>query len=415
MYKRIYNFLGPGILLTATAVGVSHLVQSVQAGAKFGYLFIVFIFLAHLIKLPFFEIAPRYSAITKKSLLSGYNDLGKKYIWLYFFITLSSTFTIIAAVSVVAGGIFANIMPFHLDIKIWASIALSTCYIILLIGKYSFLDKIIKPIILSLLITTVIAVIFSYNADIIKLDSYKNNFSFLKKTDILFLIAFLGWMPCPLDCSVWNSIWIEEKYHLHKQDVSLKNSILDFRIGFFSTAILAILFLLLGNIIFYGTDTQISSKSIVFLNQFFLAYTTNLGNGVFWIVAITAFFTMFSTVITCLDGSPRVFTRIFDILLKEKQTDWKKENIIYIIMLTISFFGGLIIINCFFSNMKHLIFLATSISFVTAPIIAFLNLKLLKSDHYPKQYLPKKYFFYYSYFSLFVLIAFVMFFIYNIL
>ena len=35
--KSIYHSLGPGILLAATAIGVSHLIQSVQAGAKYGY------------------------------------------------------------------------------------------------------------------------------------------------------------------------------------------------------------------------------------------------------------------------------------------------------------------------------------------------------------------------------------------
>ena len=28
---------------------------------------------------------------------------------------------------------------------------------------------------------------------------------------ILFLIAFMGWMPAPLDLSIWQSIWVIEK------------------------------------------------------------------------------------------------------------------------------------------------------------------------------------------------------------
>ncbi len=108
MIRNIYNSLGPGILLAATAIGVSHLVQSVQAGGKYGLLFICFIIFAHIIKYPFFEIAARYSSVTKRSLLHGYNSLNKNYLIIYLIITLISIFTFLAAVTVVAAGIFCQ-------------------------------------------------------------------------------------------------------------------------------------------------------------------------------------------------------------------------------------------------------------------------------------------------------------------
>lgn len=43
--KRVQQVFGPGILIAAAAIGVSHLVQSTRAGADFGFQLIVLILL----------------------------------------------------------------------------------------------------------------------------------------------------------------------------------------------------------------------------------------------------------------------------------------------------------------------------------------------------------------------------------
>ena len=118
--QNIFHSLGPGILLAATAIGVSHIVQSVQAGAKYGYLFIAMIFLAHIVKYPFFEAAPRYSSATKKTLLDGYYDIGHSYLIIYLILTIISMFTILSAVTVVAAGILANIVQYDFSIQLYS-------------------------------------------------------------------------------------------------------------------------------------------------------------------------------------------------------------------------------------------------------------------------------------------------------
>jgi len=53
--KNLLKTLGPGILFASTAIGVSHLVQSTQAGAYFGFNLLWALLLANLFKYPFFE------------------------------------------------------------------------------------------------------------------------------------------------------------------------------------------------------------------------------------------------------------------------------------------------------------------------------------------------------------------------
>ena len=57
-------------------MGVSHLVQSTRAGADAGFALSGVIILALILKYPFFEYGPRYTAATGESLIDGYGRIG---------------------------------------------------------------------------------------------------------------------------------------------------------------------------------------------------------------------------------------------------------------------------------------------------------------------------------------------------
>ena len=86
--KNLLKAMGPGILFASTAIGVSHLVQSTKAGAGFGFGLLWAILLANLFKYPFFEYGSRYANATGKSIIDGYQQLGKWALWFYFIITI---------------------------------------------------------------------------------------------------------------------------------------------------------------------------------------------------------------------------------------------------------------------------------------------------------------------------------------
>ncbi|MBL6621310.1 MAG: divalent metal cation transporter [Rickettsiales bacterium] len=394
--KLFINSLGPGILLAATAIGVSHLVQSVQAGAKYGFLFIAVILFAHFLKYPFFEIAPRYSSVKKQSILHGYYDLKPYYLHIYLIITLISLVSLLSAVTVVAAGIFANIFDFNLSIKFYSIIVILTCYFILIFGKYNLLDRWVKYVIIFLTLSSVITLIIS----LINFDLFSNieheKFSFSNHLDLIFILGFIGWMPCPLDCSIWNSIWIVEKEHANHDEVNYKKSITDFRIGYFTTAFLAIIFLLIGKIMFYNSGEALPGKSIDFVAALLNAYSNNIGSWSFYIIAITAFITMFSTVITCVDGYPRSIAKTIKLIFYSDKSKKCNESKIYFYSLSFAVFATILTIIYLVNNMKELVIIATMLSFLTTPIIAYLNLQLVVDKKFPKKYRPHKFFIYYS-------------------
>ena len=164
--------LGPGLLFAGAAIGVSHLVQSTRAGADFGLGLLWALLLVNLFKYPFFQFGPRYAAATGESLLEGYYKLGKGILIAYFILSIATMFTIQTAVTIVTAGLAnslfgdVSILNFGIEtissVEIWTIIILLICLFILFLGKYRTLDKIIKVIIITLTISTLLAVSFAY-------------------------------------------------------------------------------------------------------------------------------------------------------------------------------------------------------------------------------------------------------------
>lgn len=381
--------LGPGLLFAGAAIGVSHLVQSTRAGADFGLGLLWALLLVHLFKYPFFQFGPRYAAATGESLLEGYHKLGKPILIAYFILSLATMFTIQAAVTIVTAGLanslFGDIsfLNFGVEsissVEIWTIILLFICLFTLLIGKYNTLDKLIKVIIITLTISTLVAVYFAFTEFDKTIDFNQvlpNN-----KIEIVFLIAFMGWMPAPLDISVWHSIWALEK---KKDEGSFtpKNALLDFNVGFFGAILLGVAFVYLGYFVMHDSGNSFSNEAGVFSNQLIELYTKSLGDWAKILIGIAAFTTMFSTTITTLDASPRAMNKSLEIL---NNKTYKRGYLNWILILT---FGTIIIFLILASEMGLLIKVATILSFVTAPFYAIINYKLLCSKHTPKAWRP---------------------------
>jgi len=378
--KTFLKSLGPGLLFAGAAIGVSHLVQSTRAGADFGFGLLWALLLVNLFKYPFFQYGPRYAAATGESLIDGYKKLGKGVLITYFILTFLTMFTIQAAVTIVTAGLASNLFGFTQNLTIWSIIITVISFVFLLKGKYKVLDKLMKFIIVILAISSIVAVIIAYS----KTDA---TFSFLPilpkgSIEISFLIAFLGWMPAPLDVSTWHSLWTIEKSKNNDTKLSVKQSLFDFNIGFAATLILGISFMALGTFVMYNSGEEISTSANKFAKQLINLYTANLGKGAAIFIAIAAFTTMFSTTLTTLDASPRAMAKSSELILD------KKNKSFYIIWITLLAIGTILILSFFKTNMITFIKIATILSFLTAPFYAIANFILISGKHTPKEFHP---------------------------
>ncbi len=379
--RSTINKLGPGLLYAAAAIGVSHLVQSTRAGANYGFELVWVILLANVLKYPFYKIGPLYTTLTGKSLLSAYRKQGRWAVATFLIMTLTTMFTIQAAVTIVSAGLFSEIFGLPINLISQAYIILTFSALLIIIGKYQILDSFIKFVIILLTVTTLFSVIASFTT-ITPSETPTRSFSFLNTADIFFFIALIGWMPAPMDIPVWHSLWTVAK--LKDSKISIKDSLLDFNIGFIGTAILAIAFLSLGAIIMHPTGEKFAASATGFSSQLISLYTNSLGSWAYILIAAAAFTTMLSTTITCLDAFGRITSEsfkefgVYNVL--KSQTLW--------VMLTS--IGASVILSFYIKNMKLLVDIATSVSFVAAPIYAYLNFKVIISDEIPEKHRYKR-------------------------
>ena len=380
MKNSFLQSLGPGLLFAGAAIGVSHLVQSTRAGAEFGFGLIWALLLVHIFKYPFFQFGPRYTAATGETLLDGYNKLGKGVLITYYVLNFTTMFTIQAAVTIVTAGLASQLFGFTNDLVVWSTLLLFISLTFLVVGKYKLLDNLMKYIIVILTISTIIAVA-------VALFSTKEAFDVTQiipsgAVELTFLVAFLGWMPAPLDISIWHSIWSVEKDKTKVLKTKRKDAIFDFNIGYLSSMFLGVCFVLLGALLMYKSGENFSNKGGVFASQLIKLYTRNLGEFSHIFIAIAAFTTMFSTTITTLDASPRAMNRTTKLLFRK---EFKYGYWFWILFL---FFGTFLILKYFISNMGLLVKTATILSFLTAPFYAILNYKLITGKHTPKEHQP---------------------------
>jgi len=393
--KNILQKFGPGFLFAGAAIGVSHLVQSTRAGADFGFGLLWALLLINVIKYPFFLFGPRYASATGESLIEGYFKMGRSVLIAYSVLTFATMFTIQTAVTIVTAGIASSLFGGG-TMVLWTAIVTAICFSILLLGRYRALDSLMKIIVVSLTISTVIAVILATKT------AQHIDFTQVLPKDAIsigFLIAFMGWMPAPLDISIWHSVWTVEKKKLNPS-ITAKESRFDFNVGYIATTILAIGFLLLGALVMYGSGEKFSSSGTQFANQLISMYTYSMGDWAKIVIGIAALTTMFSTTLTTLDASPRVMHRTSEILFDKK---FKRGYLSWLLLLIL---GTLSIFFFFIAEMGLLIKIATILSFLTAPFYAILNYRLISSKHTPEEARPSRLLKGYSLLSIAILVAF---------
>jgi len=387
--KNLLKNLGPGLLFASMAIGTSHLVLSTKAGAQYGWLMVIPIILANVLKYPFFEFGIRYTNVTGESIIEGYRKRGKGYLWLYAFITLATSIASPAALCAITAGLFINILGIE-------NVSISTIAVglfafnsaILIFGKYKLLENLLKfviPILFAaLLITTLLVIGKGPITPVANFEPPK----IFDEIGILFLITLIGWMPTAVEASSWLSLWSVEKYKLNNKKPALKEALQEFNFGYLITTILAFFFLTIGAMTLYGSGTELSGNAIIFADQVISLFTTHIGNWAYILIAVAAFATMYSTCLTNQDAISRVSIDIIAKIAGENETFAEKKY--YAIGIITIAIVSIIVIYALGANMGLILAIATAISFVLAPIVGYMNLKNVMSNDLPEMYRPKR-------------------------
>lgn len=390
--KKLFKILGPGLLFASTAIGTSHLVLSTRAGAHHGMIFLWIILFTLLLKYPFYEFAPRYTVATGKSLIYAYRKQGLWALGIFFFIITIEMFFVTGAIGAVSAGLLSITLGLSIPQWLIYGLVVLITTAILLIGKYQVLELIIK--IISVLLLVTMGIIFV--AVIIKgpiqpsVDFKADNL--LEGTGLALLISMLGWMPNGMEGSTMHSVWILENERSDNEKTTLKNALLDFNIGYLMTALLAIMFLIIGAYASYGTGNTLDGNTMQFSTKLLSLFTNILGEWSFTVIAIAAFGTIYGTLITVWDAMARCFIRSLYAFKNDAEVSLEKRqsffNVGYLIMIPVIGIGGALMFSFFTSGVILMLEFATIISFLLSPVIAYLNWKAIRSEEVGIEYRP---------------------------
>lgn len=375
--------LGPGILFAGAAIGVSHLVQSTRAGAGYGFDLLWAVLLVLLFKYPFFQFAHRYTVATGESLLEGYLRQGTWALALFMLVVVISSFITAAAVTVVTAGLLTALLGLQLSLAMVSFLVLAVIVAVLVIGHYQVLDSLMKVMVVVLGALTLIAVAVAAAHGPVGEPDYPHPDVF-SLTGLTFVLALMGWMPAPLDIGVWSSLWILEKHEDQPRPTMVQANV-DFHVGYLATVILAVAFVSFGALVMYGTGTEFSASGVAFSRQLIDMYTATLGGWSRWMIALVAFITMFSTTLTVMDGYARTLGHGGGLLLKGRK-DLPAAGYVGWLLLLLGL--SVLIIGVMISSMRALIDVVTVLAFLTAPLVAVLNFRAVRSAAVPGEYRP---------------------------
>jgi Mn2+/Fe2+ NRAMP family transporter len=375
---RVIQSLGPGIMMATAAVGGSHLVASTKAGAIFGWQLALLILLVNVLKYPFFRAGVTYTMGTGKSLVAGYAKMGRGYLWLFTLLSGISAVINTAALALFSASLLGLFLPFDLSLPVLSAIVIIACLTILLRGHYKVLDSLSKTIMAVLTVTTLIAVVMAVN-QVQPLPADFTPPSAWSIASIGFIVITMGWMPAPIEISCLTSLWL--KRQCQETKVTNKSALFDFNIGYFSTALLAIVFLALGALVLHGQADSLAKSGIAFSHQLVDMYASAIGEWSRLLIAVIAFGCIFGSTITVIDGYARALAEAKS-QIQNPDSEVEPRHNSWMLLISAC---AMAVILFFVSSLMSMLNFAMVLAFMTTPIFAFLNYRLVTKTELPKE------------------------------
>ena len=374
----MWKAFGPGILFAASAVGTSHIVQSTRAGADFGMGPILILILIVALKYPASRFGRDYATATGKSLIHHYAGYGWPVMLIYVMVVVLSMAFSSAALAMVNASIIKAGLPVNLGIRWLALSGLIISTILLMTGRYKFLEKLNKILVPAFSVLVVITtLIVAFQTEWSQL-----NWSFpaFNSATLVYVVSIAGWLLAPLDISVFLSLWTVEKSKLGELDKH--NSNLDFNIGYWGSFILALCFLLLGASLLGGAGESLPKQGGAFITQMIELFSDTIGDWSFPLIAFMALSIMYSTLLTVMDG----YSRIIEALLNISPLASFKNNFEIGVGLVAA--SSMLVILLFMKSFTVFIDLVGVLVFVLGPVYAVLNHRAIFSSDVPIEAQP---------------------------
>ena len=293
--------------------------MSPEAGARFEYGLVWLILLAHLLKYQAFELAPRYVAARRESLLDAYARAPGPRNWALWLgladMSIQALGLVAALVGLTASFLVASVGG--LGLAPWSLVIAGCLLALLYLGHYRSLRIVNIVLMLCLAVGTLVAFLGAPPPAAALGRMLRPE---VPPGSILLVTAILGFMPTSVAVSIWQSLWALEQGRFRpdapdspeERRARLRAGLFDLRLGYALSALLAVLFVCLGATLLHPRGLVPEGPEVaVTLSQL---YTLVLGDWMRPVFLLMAFCALATTCYTMMDGFPRSFVAALRVL-----------------------------------------------------------------------------------------------------
>ena len=286
---------------------------------------------------------------------------------------------IIAAIAITTAGVGGNLLGIPLSAPTFATVLIAACCVIIYVGGYAIVDAVNKLFIAILSVTTIIATALALpNVDWSFYPSTAVS-PLVSYTTFVTLVAVLGFMPSGLSLSIVNSLWSLARNDANGTRADSRQEKADFDIGYIGSALIAACFVIMGAGVMHSQNINLATGSVGFASQVVDLYVATLGPWSGFVVGISIFTVLLTTLLTVLDGFPRVVVAVFESLARDRSGQQpeqarvgQRQGELYMAMAALSVLAVLIL-YFLMSNFWLFINFAMITSAVISPLLAALN------------------------------------------
>jgi Mn2+/Fe2+ NRAMP family transporter len=368
---RFATQLGPGLIWAMVAIGQTHVILATYCGARFGFSLLWVVLLAHIFTYPVFEYGPRYAVATGGSLIDAYMRLPRMRISLMLFFGLLMTtipFIIVASLLSVTASILTAGWP-QVPFNHWCVIISVFTAALVFAGRYRGLEVICIVMSGVLVLATVVAFCLELP------DPHQLSSALTPAIPAGSMITLVALMRMPTDpaASIMHSVWAVKKREAWIREggleAGLKKSLLDLRIGFGVSLLIALIFVSLGAVVLHPRGVDLEGVDLaVKLSQ---VYTETVGAWTFPLFIGVAFVAIWGSYYANADGVPRMVEQLWNSVTgKSGDSERRPLRVGYTIAILL---GGLLMATVW-QRPLFLVILAVSAGLIAYPLIYLLNI-----------------------------------------
>jgi Mn2+/Fe2+ NRAMP family transporter len=378
-WRERLKVVGPGLVLAAAGVGAGDMISGLEAGSRYGTALIWAVIVGAFVKLTLTEGIGRWFMATGETIVKGWDHLGRWAVGFVLLYLIVLAFVYGAAVSS-ATALAVNAAFPILSVGVWAAIFAVIGFLIVVVGRYGFFERVMEGFVILMFITivgTAIATLPNLG------ELFTGLVPSLPEGSFLYALGVMGGVGATIGVTFYG-YWVREKGWSNPSWIPTMR--LDTSVGYIATGIFVLAILVVGAQLLFGTGRTIGDE------EGLVALSDPIGEQFGAITRWLFLLGFFSATFTSLVGGWNGFAYLFADLVRTLRGVPDTEAEPYLSEKGWYFRGFLVFITfapmplLFLGEPVFLVIIYTALGALFQPFLAATLLVLLNSRHAEREY-----------------------------